>query len=218
MPKRASTRQRRAPDDMHTARDMRRLIGRDVQWLTLGQAATYLGVAESTVRKWSAEGRLTAYSTPGGHRRFQTSDLDTFLEQSRVDTPAHEHRLVLIVDDDERTRAVVRFALEDDGYAVREASTVAAGLEALEEEPPDLIVLDVLMQNFDGVELLCQLRDKYDLQAVPLLIFAGRDSASPRRGPQPTAPGFVGAGASPASVVEAAKRLLGAPRPTVAAR
>jgi excisionase family DNA binding protein len=35
-------------------------------WLTLGQAARYLGVAQSTIRKWSDQGRLPAFYTPGG--------------------------------------------------------------------------------------------------------------------------------------------------------
>ena len=51
-------------------------------WLTLGQAATYLGVAQSTIRKWSDGGRLPAFYTPGGHRRFRQGDLDKFLGSS----------------------------------------------------------------------------------------------------------------------------------------
>jgi excisionase family DNA binding protein len=39
--------------------------GGGLEWLTLGQAATYLGVAQSTVRKWSDSGRLTAFYTEG---------------------------------------------------------------------------------------------------------------------------------------------------------
>ena len=40
-------------------------------WLTLGQAAKYLGMAQSTIRKWSDTGRLPAFYTPGGHRRYR---------------------------------------------------------------------------------------------------------------------------------------------------
>ena len=45
-------------------------------WLTLGQAAKYLGVAQSTIRKWSDQRQLPAFYTPGGHRRYRRSDLD----------------------------------------------------------------------------------------------------------------------------------------------
>ena len=200
-----------AANDKQTVRDVRRLSGREVQWLTLGQAATYLGVAESTVRKWAGEGRMPAYSTPGGHRRFRAADLDAYLEESRVDSQQHEQPVVLIVDDDERTRAVVRFALEQEGYVVHEASTAAEGLDALDDYAPDLILLDVLMNKFDGFEMLCRLRDKHGLETIPVLMFAGRDPSAPRRTARGGVQGFVGAGASAGALVDAAKRVLSAP-------
>jgi excisionase family DNA binding protein len=46
------------------------------QWLTLEQASKRLGVHSSTLRRWSNEGAITAFLTPGGHRRFLLSDLD----------------------------------------------------------------------------------------------------------------------------------------------
>ena len=52
------------------------------EWLTLGQAAKYLGVAQSTMRKWSDLGRVSAFYTPGGHRRYRRADLDQFLDRS----------------------------------------------------------------------------------------------------------------------------------------
>ena len=75
------------------------------EWLTLGQAAKYLGVAQSTMRKWSDLGRVSAFYTPGGHRRYRRSDLDQFLDRSGTGrsaaTPTSGGPLVLIVDDDE---------------------------------------------------------------------------------------------------------------------
>ena len=50
-------------------------------WLTLGQAAKFLGVAQSTIRKWSDQGRVPAFYTPGGHRRYRRGDLETFLDR-----------------------------------------------------------------------------------------------------------------------------------------
>ena len=57
-------------------------------WLTLGQAAKYLGMAQSTIRKWSDSGRLPAFYTPGGHRRYRRGDLDSFLESRAAHSPA----------------------------------------------------------------------------------------------------------------------------------
>ena len=78
----------------------RRAPTNEPDWLTLGQAAKYLGVAQSTIRKWSDQGRLPAFYTPGGHRRYRRGDLDAFLERSGPGGRAKEGPLVLIVDDD----------------------------------------------------------------------------------------------------------------------
>ena len=99
--------------------------GGSSDWLTLGQAATYLGVAQSTVRKWSDGGRLSAFYTPGGHRRFRRADLDAFLAGSSGGTATAEKPLVLVVDDDEQLREFIRVNLEMDGYVVREAGSAA---------------------------------------------------------------------------------------------
>jgi excisionase family DNA binding protein len=55
---------------------------RDQEWLTLGQAARFLGVAESTIRRWADDGRVRAFYTPGRHRRFRLADLQELVEGS----------------------------------------------------------------------------------------------------------------------------------------
>src|SRR5262249_62147924 len=77
-------------------------------WLTLGQAAKYLGMAQSTIRKWSDTGRLPAFYTPGGHRRYRRADLDQFLERGGSAAPGRGggRRPVLIVADHERPPGV----------------------------------------------------------------------------------------------------------------
>ena len=47
-------------------------------WLTVGEAARYLGVSEPTLRKWTDRGDVTAFRTPGGHRRFRLDALERF--------------------------------------------------------------------------------------------------------------------------------------------
>src|SRR5919107_218507 len=105
------------------------------EWLTLGQAAKYLGVAQSTMRKWSDLGRVSAFYTPGGHRRYRRTDLDQFLDRSGPGAaPSATPRsgpLVLIVDDDERLREYVRVNLDAEGYEVREAGRAEEGVGAL---------------------------------------------------------------------------------------
>lgn len=55
--------------------------------LTIGQACKLLGVSEATLRNWTDEGRIKAFVTPGGHRRYVESELRSFIAaQSRVFT------------------------------------------------------------------------------------------------------------------------------------
>src|SRR5213592_2529340 len=117
----------------------RRAPTSDPEWLTLGQAAKYLGVAQSTIRKWSDQGRVPAFYTPGGHRRYKRGDLDRFLDRSGPSSAGGGGPVVLIVDDDERMREYVRVNLEMEGYTVREAGDGEEGLQVLEESTPDLV-------------------------------------------------------------------------------
>jgi excisionase family DNA binding protein len=187
----------------------RRAPGGDPEWLTLGQAAKYLGVAQSTIRKWSDQGRLPAFYTPGGHRRYRLGDLDAFLERSGPGGRTKEGPLVLIVDDDAGLRGFVRASLELEGYTVREAASAEEGLGAIEEEPPDLILLDVMMPGVDGWEMLRLLQDRHGVGAIPVLMFSGKVDAeeggeAARRGAQ----GFVGKPFDPQQLIESAKQML----------
>ena len=65
---------------------------------------------------------------------------------------------VLVVDDDAHIRDVVCFALRREGFDVLEASTGRAAVEKFEAEQPDLIVLDVLMPEGDGIAVCKQIR------------------------------------------------------------
>src|SRR5947207_8398046 len=136
-------------------------------WLTLGQAAKYLGMAQSTIRKWSDTGRLPAFYTPGGHRRYRKADLDQFLERSGpTGTTVEGTSVVLIVDDDPRLREYVRVNLEMEGYLVREAGSAEEGLKVLDESTPDLVLLDVMMPEVDGWEMLRRVQARHGVGSI----------------------------------------------------
>jgi excisionase family DNA binding protein len=56
---------------------------------TSSQAAGYLGVSLATVRRWSNDGYLHGYRTPGGQRRFSRDQLDAFLRSLSGDADKH---------------------------------------------------------------------------------------------------------------------------------
>ena len=184
--------------------------GASPEWLTLGQAAKYLGVAQSTMRKWSDVGRVPAFYTPGGHRRYRRADLDQFLERSgRTAVPPGSGPLVLIVDDDERLREFVRVNLEVEGYNVREAGSAEEGLAALEAEPPDLILLDVMMPQVDGWEMLRRVQERHGVGAIPVIMFSGKvDEHAADEATSRGAQGFIGKPFDPRSLIDSTKQLL----------
>ena len=79
---------------------------------------------------------------------------------------------VLIADDDGHIREVVRYALERAGYRVLEAANGTETLAVASEQPIDLLVLDIIMPELDGIEVCRRLRATSD---VPILFLTSRD-------------------------------------------
>ena len=175
-------------------------------WLTLGQAAKFLGVAQSTIRKWSDQGRVPAFYTPGGHRRYRRRDLEAFLDRSGPGSKAGGP-LVLVVDDDARLREFMRVNLEMEGYTVREASSAEEALGSIEDQAPELVLLDVVMPGIDGWEMLQRMQERYG--SIPVIMFSGQvDANSAGEAEQRGARGFVGKPFDPQQLIERAKQLV----------
>ena len=179
----------------------------DPDWLTLGQAARYLGVAQSTIRKWSDSGRVRAFKTPGRHRRYRRDDLDAFLERSLPD--ARPGPVVLIVDDDERLREYVRVNLEMEGYTVQEAGSAEEGMDVLDDLRPDLVLLDVMMPKVDGWEMLQRMHDRHGVGSIPVVMFSGKvDEGAAGEAEERGAQGFIGKPFDPHELIAQTKQLL----------
>jgi DNA-binding response OmpR family regulator len=87
-------------------------------------------------------------------------------------------RTILVVDDESTIREVVRRYLEHDGFDVREAADGESALAAVERQPPDLIVLDLMLPGIDGLSLTRRLRR--DGFAVPIVMLTARGQTSDR--------------------------------------
>ena len=77
----------------------------------------------------------------------------------------------LLVEDDDRIRAALRLALGEEGYEVVEAADVAEGLAAFEREQPDVLLVDVMLGNSDGRDLIREVRMR---SQVPIIITSAR--------------------------------------------
>ncbi len=79
-----------------------------------------------------------------------------------------ERPAILVVDDDARMQRLLRANLERAGYRVTTANNGAEALDRIELEPPDLLVLDVMMPVLDGLTCLARLREFSDLPVILL--------------------------------------------------
>jgi two-component system, OmpR family, response regulator MprA len=86
---------------------------------------------------------------------------------------------VLVVDDDERIAASVRRALVYEGHAVDVATDGTAALSKLRDDPPDLLILDVMLPGVDGLEVCRRLRADATVD-VPVLMLTARDGTADR--------------------------------------
>ncbi len=81
---------------------------------------------------------------------------------------------VLVVDDDEALRLMLGTMLGDAGYEVRGVDAAAAMREALAEWKPDLLLLDILLPDANGVDLLQELKASEDWRELPVLMISAR--------------------------------------------
>lgn len=84
---------------------------------------------------------------------------------------------ILIADDEEHIRDVVQYALERDGYQVETAADGRVALERIEQGGIDLIVLDVLMPELDGLSLCRMVRQQGDM---PIIFLSSRGEEADR--------------------------------------
>jgi two-component system, OmpR family, response regulator MprA len=84
---------------------------------------------------------------------------------------------ILVVDDDRKITALLRRTLSYEGYLVELAGDGRAGLLNARENPPDLVILDVMMSEIDGFEVCRRLRAASE---VPILMLTARDEVPDR--------------------------------------
>jgi len=80
---------------------------------------------------------------------------------------------ILIVEDDQSLRVVIRMVLEQAGFEISEARHGIAALELIESETPDVVVADMRMPLMNGVELVGRLRAKPTTASIPIVLLSG---------------------------------------------
>ena len=117
---------------------------------------------------------------------------DEALDTKPVSAVENPNARLLVVDDNENNRDIVSRLLEREGYAVATAEDGAAALEQIKAQPPDLVLLDVMMPVMDGIEACQRIKDDPDSRLIPVVIMTALDQVDDRvRGIQAGADDFL---------------------------
>jgi two-component system alkaline phosphatase synthesis response regulator PhoP len=81
---------------------------------------------------------------------------------------------ILVVDDDEMVLMALDELLKPEGYEVRTFSRGKEALKSLDQEEYDLLMLDVIMPEMDGIELCKQIREREDCREIPIVFLTAK--------------------------------------------
>ena len=117
-----------------------------------------------------------------------------------------KNRVILVVDDEERMARFIQLNLEHDGFQVVEANRGAKAIQLLRDEMPDLVILDVMMPDIDGFQVLEMIRE---ISAVPVIMLTAKGEEDDRvRGLELGADDYVTKPFSPRELVSRVRAVL----------
>ena len=117
-----------------------------------------------------------------------------------------KRRKILVVDDEERMVRFIRLNLEHDGFVVSEAYNGKQALQALRDVTPDLIILDIMMPDMDGFEVLEMVRE---INSVPVIMLTAKGEENDRvRGLELGADDYITKPFSPRELTSRIKAVL----------
>lgn len=81
---------------------------------------------------------------------------------------------ILVADDDLNVQELLKFALENQGYNVTQATTGKEVLDLLESKNFSLVILDIMMPNLDGFNALIKIRENPKISNIPIIVVTGK--------------------------------------------
>lgn len=144
---------------------------------TTGEAAKICKVSQQTIIRCFDSGQLKGFRVPGSRfRRIPRDQLFAFMRNNGIPTDALESgkRKILVVDDDRDLVELIVDVLERDGRF--ETRSVNNGFDAgmmVKEYRPDLIILDVMLQDINGKDVCVRVRNDSSLEEVKIICISG---------------------------------------------
>ena len=90
------------------------------------------------------------------------------------DIPDHQAR-ILIVDDERQNRDVLEIMLAPEGFVLLSAASGEEALDVVARQPPDLILLDVLMPGMDGYQVASTIKNNVATKHIPVIMVSAMD-------------------------------------------
>ena len=81
---------------------------------------------------------------------------------------------ILVVDDEDNIRELLKFSLEKNGFVVKEASDGEQALTVLSNYIPDLIILDLMLPQIDGLEVCRRIKSNSNTAGIPIIMLTAR--------------------------------------------
>lgn len=117
---------------------------------------------------------------------------------------------ILVVEDEESVRSLVCILLKSKGYIMRAVPNGQAALDALAEETPDLVLLDIMLPDISGFEICSHIKSEMSTRHVPVIMLTAMKTREyMERGQEVGADSYLAKPFTPAMVIETIQRLLG---------
>lgn len=154
---------------------------KDKTVFTTFEAAKICHVSPLSIINWVNAGRLSAFRTPGGHRRIRREDLIRFMRENQIPLPedltdGSGRPKVLVVDDEPLIRDVVAEYLSTRTERPYEVAVAADGFEAgrlVTAFRPDVVLLDLRMPGLDGFQVCRSIKEDKETSGIIVLVMTG---------------------------------------------
>ena len=148
----------------------------NVRPLTTGDVAQYCGVSRMGVIRWIGQGKLKAYTTPGGHYRIQVADFRDFLEEFDIPVAAfffgeEAKRILVVAEDASALGAIVRaLSAMSEGYEMDIALDGASAVAKMADFKPAVVILDTMASGTNVPELAQWVKENLAGRRMPALL------------------------------------------------
>ncbi len=145
--------------------------------LGVGQMAKYCRVNRLTIQRWINNGMIKAFTLPGGFFRVEIPDFVDFLKKYQMPIPdelaEYRDKRILVIDDEPEITRFVESALEGNSYEIMAVNSGIEGCIALGTFKPNLVILDVMMPEVDGVQVCKEIRRNPVTEYAQILVMTG---------------------------------------------